>query len=241
MDPTAISEEDFLSPKQIQENAQKIQEYLGKGRTLQDALDISPLLMQKKYEMAVGQILHHDYMSAVSLFSYLAVIDPYDVRYWIVLGAANALGRQYTAAFDSFAIARLIDPDDPQPYLMSAYCLQMAGEQEDAKRCLAVTPGDQAEIEKMQASFEQEKITLQREQKASLIALIQRCFKTNVDPTLRQPERQDALAKQVFDRAEAGKTAEASEAYQDFCTQFCTQFGANVLRFSFSFLSSLTR
>lgn len=138
MSDTAVSMDDFLDPMQILENAKRIQEYLEKGRTLQDALNISQEKVDRQYAFAYQVLEGNSFQDAIHLFTYLAAMNPYDCRHWMGLGFSRAFANTFDEAIDAFSAAFILNPTIPDPHLYACFCYGSRGEWEEGVRALAM-------------------------------------------------------------------------------------------------------
>ena len=60
------------------------------------------------------------YEDAITTFSMLSSVAPFDKKHWIGLGAARQLHKDYDGALKAYAAAVVIDTDDPIPHLHAA-------------------------------------------------------------------------------------------------------------------------
>ncbi|MGI2782326.1 SycD/LcrH family type III secretion system chaperone VcrH [Vibrio alginolyticus] len=107
-------------PSQMQ--AEELLSFLEEGGTLKMLHDVSQDTIEHIY--AVG---YHFFQSgkieqAAKVFQLLSMLDHYQARFFIGLGAARQELGEYLQAIDAYSYAALVDVNDPRPPFHSAEC-----------------------------------------------------------------------------------------------------------------------
>lgn len=74
------------------------------------------------YTLAYTLYQAGDYEQAKPLFQQLASCKPFTKKYWFGLGACWQMEKSYTEALKAWAMAALIDGEDPTPHYHAAEC-----------------------------------------------------------------------------------------------------------------------
>lgn len=88
------------------------------------------------YASAYHQYHHARYEDASKSFRLLAILDPFTKEHWMGLGASKQLLKKYEEAKQSYAVASLLDFNDPNPHLHAAECYLSQGEINEAMKAL---------------------------------------------------------------------------------------------------------
>lgn len=59
---------------------------------------------------------------AISVFSYLSIIDVYNPNVWLSLGMCHHKGNDWFEALKAFTMVNILNPENPLPYLYSIDC-----------------------------------------------------------------------------------------------------------------------
>ncbi len=81
---------------------------------------------------AVDLYNNKEYEQAADVFYVLTVFDPTRPLFWKCLGSAKFFGNNFKDAFDAYAMAFKINPQDPECLLYQARCLQNEGRIQEA-------------------------------------------------------------------------------------------------------------
>lgn len=138
--------EDFVSPQDIAKRANEVEQAIRRGETLQDVFEISDKLMDQKFIAAYQFMVEKDDKSAHELASYLAAMNPYDERNWLIRAFCKLIEGNADMAILSLAFMKILNPSDPLPYTLAAYCYMQNEDFEGAQKLLKIAEdfnGDQ--------------------------------------------------------------------------------------------------
>ncbi len=83
------------------------------------------------YSQAFALYSSHSFSEALHLFERLVQAQPLHIDHWIGHGACLQMERKYEKALHSWALAALIEGDNPLPHLRAAECLFSLGDGEE--------------------------------------------------------------------------------------------------------------
>jgi tetratricopeptide (TPR) repeat protein len=116
-----------------------------KGSPLQKLLKLSDNTLKIVYEAGIHLQKEEDFLTARSVFRFLAFINPTVADFWICLGFCFCNLRNYQGASHSFNLAKEISPEEPDSFYFSAVncTLQHQYEQADelCNQCLHLLNG----------------------------------------------------------------------------------------------------
>lgn len=114
--------EDFIHPNEIQKRSKEIGEAISRGETLQDVFEIEDTLMDQKFRAAYEFMIEGDSKSSHELASYLAAMNPYEERNWLIRSFCKIMKGDYNMAILGLAFTKMLRPKDPFPYALASYC-----------------------------------------------------------------------------------------------------------------------
>jgi len=88
------------------------------------------------YSSAFTLYANQAYRKASSVFTRLVLINPFSAPYWKGLAASKQMAREYEQALRAWALATLLDTNDPTIHLHAAECLYKVDDKEEAKKAL---------------------------------------------------------------------------------------------------------
>lgn len=114
-----------LSPaaKAKLKNKELIKKELAEGKTAQEILGFSDKVMLKFYNAASTLLEHNRYKDAGKAFLFLVTLNPHHHEYWMGMGIAAQLDKDYEAAIDAYEMAAYCEVHNPTPYFYLAKCL----------------------------------------------------------------------------------------------------------------------
>lgn len=114
-----------LSPKirAKLKNKDLIRKELQDGKSAQEILGFSNAAMKKFYDAASKLLEHNRYSDAADAFLFLVTLNPHGHDYWMGLGIATQLNKNYEAAIDAYEMAAYCEVHNPTPYFYLAKCL----------------------------------------------------------------------------------------------------------------------
>lgn len=120
----------------IAETAERIAQRLVAGETLVDMGDIGPKELEAVYAMGHSLFGARKYDKAAALFRFLAMAEHNNPRWWFALGVTEQHGGRFEAAVNAFAMATLLDVEDPRPQAQAGYCLLALDKVKEARSAL---------------------------------------------------------------------------------------------------------
>lgn len=105
-----------------------------KSEPLQATLGLKEETMQQMYTIAYNLHQARDEQKARALFRFLSFLNPHNVDYWMGLGTCLFIEGRIVEAQSVFEIARVINPENPEPYFFIARCNHMLGNLDNALR-----------------------------------------------------------------------------------------------------------
>ncbi|EGR0921151.1 CesD/SycD/LcrH family type III secretion system chaperone [Vibrio parahaemolyticus] len=107
-------------PSQMQ--AEELLSFLEEGGTLKMLHDVSADTIEHIYAVGYNFFQSGKIEQAAKVFQLLSMLDHYQARFFIGLGAARQELGEYLQAIDAFSYAALVDINDPRPPFHSAEC-----------------------------------------------------------------------------------------------------------------------
>ncbi|HHF3023566.1 TPA: SycD/LcrH family type III secretion system chaperone VcrH [Vibrio diabolicus] len=107
-------------PSQMQ--AEELLSFLEEGGTLKMLHDVSQDTIEHIYAVGYNFFQSGKIEQAAKVFQLLSMLDHYQARFFIGLGAARQELGEYLQAIDAYSYAALVDVNDPRPPFHSAEC-----------------------------------------------------------------------------------------------------------------------
>ncbi|MCR9885475.1 SycD/LcrH family type III secretion system chaperone VcrH [Vibrio alginolyticus] len=107
-------------PSQMQ--AEELLSFLEEGGTLKMLHDVSQDTIEHIYAVGYNFFQLGKIEQAAKVFQLLSMLDHYQARFFIGLGAALQELGEYLQAIDAYSYAALVDVNDPRPPFHSAEC-----------------------------------------------------------------------------------------------------------------------
>ncbi|MGL1470669.1 SycD/LcrH family type III secretion system chaperone VcrH [Vibrio parahaemolyticus] len=107
-------------PSQMQ--AEELLSFLEEGGTLKMLHDVSADTIEHIYAVGYNFFQSGKIEQAAKVFQLLSILDHYQARFFIGLGAARQELGEYLQAIDAYSYAALVDINDPRPPFYSAEC-----------------------------------------------------------------------------------------------------------------------
>lgn len=135
MDPLAPYQ---LSDSFIQklQDRNALQEELQAGKSLGELVSFSEEAMQHFYEAAYQLYQSGRDKEAADAFFFLCTLHPAVQVYWLGLGMAEQCLNRFEEALSAYAMASLLEPQDPLPYYHSAACYHALQDAANARKSL---------------------------------------------------------------------------------------------------------
>ncbi|EMF9030715.1 TPA: CesD/SycD/LcrH family type III secretion system chaperone [Vibrio parahaemolyticus] len=107
-------------PSQMQ--AEELLSFLEEGGTLKMLHNVSADTIEHIYAVGYNFFQSGKIEQAAKVFQLLSMLDHYQARFFIGLGAARQELGEYLQAIDAYSYAALVDINDPRPPFHSAEC-----------------------------------------------------------------------------------------------------------------------
>jgi type III secretion system low calcium response chaperone LcrH/SycD len=114
---TAINEKEML------DKAQTLVDHLAAGGTLKTLANLGDEELEAVYSVAYNHFQAKKYDQAIDIFKFLCLYDHTEPRWVYGLAASQQEKQDYEAAINSYALATLLDVEDPKPQIQAGYCL----------------------------------------------------------------------------------------------------------------------
>ncbi|WP_025535851.1 SycD/LcrH family type III secretion system chaperone VcrH [Vibrio parahaemolyticus] len=115
-----MTKTNVTDPSQMQ--AEELLSFLEEGGTLKMLHDVSADTIEHIYAVGYNFFQSGKIEQAAKVFQLLSMLDHYQARFFIGLGAARQELGEYLQAIDAYSYAALVDINDPRPPFHSAEC-----------------------------------------------------------------------------------------------------------------------
>src|SRR5690606_39901315 len=96
------------------ELSSQIVNILNSGGTLDQVFDLTEEDEEAIYAIAHNYYNNGKYDKAIPLFQFLSIVDHLNIKWWMGLGAATQMAKEYEKAVNAYAMATLLNVDDPR-------------------------------------------------------------------------------------------------------------------------------
>lgn len=103
---------------------------------LRDSCEIPDVSIEELYAEAYELYQRGGAMGAIRAFGLLIHIDPFSQVFWMGLASSRQLNAEHEKALQAFAIASLLDDQDPAPHYHAAQNYMALNNEEDALKAL---------------------------------------------------------------------------------------------------------
>ena len=139
-------------------------EKLLKNETLARAFNIKRKDLEELYSEAYVAYNADEFEKSALLFRWLALFNPFEIKYWMGFGASNQLLNHFEPALKAYAIAALLDTKDPYPHYHAYECYMCMNEGKEALIALE-DARERAKRQPVYSELRQEIESLQRGKK----------------------------------------------------------------------------
>ncbi|MCR9986253.1 SycD/LcrH family type III secretion system chaperone VcrH [Vibrio antiquarius] len=115
-----MTKQNATDPSQMQ--TEELLSFLEEGGTLKMLHDVSQDTIEHIYAVGYNFFQSGKIEQAAKVFQLLSMLDHYQARFFIGLGAARQELGEYLQAIDAYSYAALVDVNDPRPPFHSAEC-----------------------------------------------------------------------------------------------------------------------
>lgn len=116
-----------------QVDEQAVEAFLQEGGTLAMLNEVSSDTLEQLYTLGFNQYHAGKYEEAHKIFQALCVLDHYEARFFLGLGACRQALGQFQLAIDSYSYGAMMDLQEPRYPFHAAECLLQMGELEGAE------------------------------------------------------------------------------------------------------------
>lgn len=113
-----------------------LKEKLFERGTLQQAFSVSPLEMEELYGKGYEWYEQEIYEKAEDCFRWLVLLNPFENRYWLGLGASQQMSGRIESALKAYAVASIIEPESPYPHVYAYECFRLQENFSEAEKAL---------------------------------------------------------------------------------------------------------
>lgn len=129
-----------------------------KSGTLQQAFGVTGYEMEEIYCEAYRLYQEDIYIESATAFRWLVLLNPFEAKYWKGLAASLQLLEKYEKALHAYAMAALLDSDNPYPHFHAYECydsMDLPQEGEKALELAYTRAVNQAIYRNLQEEIEQ--------------------------------------------------------------------------------------
>jgi type III secretion system low calcium response chaperone LcrH/SycD len=108
-----------------------------KSETLQRAFQVSSYEMEEIYREAYGYYYEDNYLESSTAFRWLILLNPFIGKYWMGLAASSQLLKKYEKALHAYAMAALIENENPYPHFHAYECYKALNNRAEGDKALA--------------------------------------------------------------------------------------------------------
>jgi secretion system chaperone SscA len=117
-------------------NEQELKSFLERfganGRTFRDFTALTPQSMEVIYMVAFNQYNGGRYDEAEKVFRLLSMLNHFESKYWMGLGACREMQKKYDEALKAYSYLSILDMRDPVPPFHGGKCFLAMGKTEEA-------------------------------------------------------------------------------------------------------------
>lgn len=151
-------------PPEQEALASQLVDLISQGGTVGDLYSLTDNDKEVLYAVAHNYYKNSKYDKALPLFQFLSLVDHVNKKWWMGYGATAQMAKDYTKAINAYAMATILDIEDPRPQLQAAYCLLMEKKRDEARLALEgaiLAAGDNPTYKHVQTQAEALLSTLQ--------------------------------------------------------------------------------
>ena len=116
--------------------AKGVEALIKENATLKQLKGVSNEELEAVYALAFGYYRTGKYDEALKLFQFLVLFDHLNAKYWMGLGAAQQVLKDYQNAVVSYGYCSFLKLDNPKPQLHAAECFLAMGDKRNAASSL---------------------------------------------------------------------------------------------------------
>ena len=116
--------------------AKGVEALIKENATLKQLKGVTNEELEAVYALAFGYYRTGKYDEALKLFQFLVLFDHLNAKYWMGLGAAQQVLKDYQNAVVSYGYCSFLKLDNPKPQLHAAECFLAMGDKRNAASSL---------------------------------------------------------------------------------------------------------
>lgn len=125
-----------LTDQEVQDLSVKLLDHFSTGGTLKSVAGITDDDLEAIYAMAYNLVSARKFDKAEQLFRFLCMYDHTEKRWWNGLGVTLQNAGKHEEAVNAYAMATILDVEDPRPQAQAGYCLAALERWPEAKSAL---------------------------------------------------------------------------------------------------------
>lgn len=126
---------DIQSLLQDQELRDAITDFFALGGEYKDVVNMSDEQIESVYALALQFYDADRYDKAGPLCQLICLLDSRQIRYWRALGAVRQMQGETEASINAYAMALMLEPENPSVLIDMGNCLLAAGDLDRAREC----------------------------------------------------------------------------------------------------------
>lgn len=132
-----LKEKGGVLPEDIESYVQgPFRDLLLQSETPQEAFGVTEQEMEAFYKEGLTAYEARNLPLACEVFHWLAFFNPFRKRTWLGLGASYQLSKEWLKALHAYAVASLLDLEDPTPHYYAYGCYDALGDLFERERAL---------------------------------------------------------------------------------------------------------
>lgn len=112
-----------VTDDQVKAMTEKLTTHFSQGGSLRDVAGITQEDLEAIYAMAYNLVSARKFEQAEQLFRFLCMYDHLEQRWWNGLGVTLQNAGKHAEAVNAYAMATILDVNDPRPQAQAGYCL----------------------------------------------------------------------------------------------------------------------
>ena len=112
--------------------AERVKAIMKDGATLKQLKGVTNAELEAVYSLAFGYYQTGRFDEALKLFQFLVLFDHLNKKYWMGLGAAQQVLKDFQSAIVSYGYCSFLDLKNPKPQLHAAECFLALGDKRSA-------------------------------------------------------------------------------------------------------------
>jgi type III secretion system low calcium response chaperone LcrH/SycD len=135
-DANGASRSEAATDAEVEQAAAGLLEFLARGGTVGDLTGLGAEHYEALYAIGHNQYTVGDHPRAIETFRLLMMLNPWDRRFPMALGAAHQMVGKFEKALESYMAAIMLDMMDPIAMFHAAECMVALGQIEGAHEAM---------------------------------------------------------------------------------------------------------